>query len=167
MKSLSMVAVLVLASLSLLAPIPASAFGLSGIGGRVGDVNPEGPGGNAFMVGGHLEFEQSGSRLHLQPGMMFWSKDNVQDVNPNFDLMYHFAPANKISPYVGAGAGLHVYSIDLPVGNDNHTDLGANLFGGVLIPASSLRLFGEARYVATDLSQFMIQGGVTLPFHHP
>src|SRR5262245_10159410 len=121
MKSLSMAVVLVLASMSLLlAPIPAGAFGLSGIGGRIGGVDPEGP-GNALLVGGHLEFEQSGTRLHLQPGVMFWSRDNLSDVNPNFDVMYHFSPLNKVSPYVGGGAGFHFYNVDLPGGaNDNH-----------------------------------------------
>ncbi len=92
----------------------------------------------------------------------------MQDVNPNFDLMYHFNRAGKVTPYVGGGAGMHFYSVDLPGGvNNNHSDLGANMFGGVLIPASSLRLFGEARYVASDISQFMITGGVTVPFGHP
>ena len=65
MKSLPIVAALILA-LACLGTIHsnAAAYGLSGIGARVGEVNPEGS-GNAFEVGGHLEFEQSGSRLHL------------------------------------------------------------------------------------------------------
>jgi hypothetical protein len=168
MKSLPIVAALILA-LACLGTIHsnASAFGLSGIGARVGEVDPEGA-GSAFAVGGHLEFEQGGTRLHVQPGVMYWSKDGVRDINPNFDLMYHFAPAGHVSPYVGAGPGLHFYSVDLPLGGSaSNTDFGMNLFGGVLVPTGSMRLFGEARYVATEDSQFSITGGVTLPFGHP
>ncbi len=167
MKSLPVLAALVCMFVGFNpAPTSAGAFGLSGIGARVGNVDPEAA-GDAMAVGGHLEFEQSGTRLHLQPGVMFWSSEEVRDFNPNFDLLYHFAPAGRVSPYLGAGAGAHFYSIDVPGPNDTHSDLGGNLFGGVLVPASSLRLFGEARYVATDRSQFMITGGVTLPFGHP
>lgn len=153
---------LVLAAL-LVAPWSANAFGLSGIGARVGDVDPDGA-GNALMVGGHLEFEESATRFHLQPGLMYWSADGVNDVNPNFDVMYHFSPASSVGPYLGAGAGMHFYSYDRS--DFNNTDVGANLFGGVVFPAASQRWFIEGRYVATDRSQTMISGGVTLPLGH-
>jgi len=163
MKSLPIVALLVLALACLYAPSTASAYGLSAIGARIGSVDPDGA-GSALEIGGHLEFEQSGSRLHMQPGVMYWSSDNVSDVNPNFDLMYHFASAGRVSPYVGGGAGLHFYNVDTPFGSSGNTDLGANMFGGVLVPMSDVRLFGEARFVASDRSQFGITGGVTMPF---
>ncbi|HYQ96034.1 MAG TPA: hypothetical protein VER38_03400 [Candidatus Eisenbacteria bacterium] len=166
MKSLTVMGALTLALAALVfVPSSAGAFALSGIGGRMGGVDPDGAAG-AVTVGGHLEFEESGSRVHLQPGVMFWSTNGLSDVNPNFDLMYHFAPAGRVGPYVGAGAGMHFYSFDVPGPSNSNTDLGANLFGGVLIPSSSLRLFVEGRLVATDRSQAMITGGVTLPFHH-
>ena len=165
MKRLTAVAAVILAFVAFTAsPTPAHAFGLSGIGARVGGVDPEGAGSSA-LVGGHLEFEKSGSRLHLQPGVMYWSSDGVSDFNPNFDVMYHFARSSEVSPYVGAGAGLHFYSYDVP-GPNNNTDLGANLFGGVLLPSGSMRMFIEGRYVASDRSQASINGGVTLPFGH-
>lgn len=166
MKSLSIAAALMLALLGSTFAPPAGAFDLSGVGARVGNVSPDGA-GDTFMAGGNLELEQSGTRVHLEPGLMVWSSDGIRDINPNFDVMYHFSPAGETSPYVGAGLGMHFYSIDLPGPNDSSSDLGANLFGGVLVPVNSLRLFGEARYVATDRSQFMISGGVTLPIGHP
>jgi len=167
MKSLSITAALMLSFVVfVLAPSPARAFGLSGVGARVGNVDPQGA-GDTFMAGGNLELEESGTRLHLEPGLMVWSSDGIRDINPNFDLMYHFAPAGQTSPFVGAGLGMHFYSIDVPGPNDSSSDLGANLFGGVLVPMNSLSLFGEARFVATDRSQFMISGGVTLPVGHP
>ena len=166
MKSLPIVAALTLALAAVVfVASSAGAYGLSGIGGRMGAVDPDRADG-AVTVGGHLELEESGSRVHLQPGVLFWSTNGLSDVNPNFDVMYHFARAGRVGPYVGGGAGMHFYSLDVPGPNDSKTDLGANLFGGVLIPSSSLRFFVEGRYVATDRSQAMITGGVTMPLHH-
>ncbi|HEY2923473.1 MAG TPA: hypothetical protein VGJ98_00735 [Candidatus Eisenbacteria bacterium] len=166
MKALPIMAALAVTLVALVfVPSSAGAFGLSGIGGRVGGVDPDGADG-AVTVGGHFEFEESGSRLHLQPGIMFWSTDGLSDVNPNFDLTYHFAPTSRVGPYVGAGAGAHFYSFDSAGPNDSDTDFGANLFGGVLFPSRSLRFFAEGRYVASDRSQVMFTGGVTMPFHH-
>src|SRR6267378_2912885 len=105
MKSLPVLAALLFALMVLvLAPTSAGAFGLSGIGA-------------------HFELEQSGTRLHLQPGVMYWSSGGIHDFNPNFDVMYHFNPASRVSPYVGGGVGGHFYSIDLPGPNDTHSDL--------------------------------------------
>jgi len=163
MKRLTAVGAVILAFVAFtVSPTPAHAYGLSGIGVRVGGVDPEGAGGSV-LVGGHLELEESGSRLHLQPGVMYWSSDRVSDFNPNLDVMYHFARSSEVSPYVGAGAGLHFYSYDVP-GPNNNTDLGANLFGGVLLPSRSMQMFIEGRVVASDRSQTSINGGVTLPF---
>lgn len=166
MKRLTAMAAVIMAFVAFtVLPTPAHAFGLSGIGARVGGVDPEGADGSV-LVGGHLEFEESGSKLHLQPGVMYWSSDRLSDFNPNFDVMYHFARSSEVSPYVGAGAGLHFYSFDVPGPNDSDTDLGANLFGGVLLPSNSLRMFIEGRFVASDRSQASINGGVTMPFGH-
>jgi len=166
MKSIAVAASLALAFMTLaLVPSSATAFGLSAIGGRVGSVDPEGADG-AFTVGGHLELEEYDTRVHLQPGVMFWSSGYLSDVNPNFDVMYHFQRAGSVSPYLGAGMGLHFYSFNLPGPNATSTDIGANLFGGLLIPAPTLRLFVEGRYVASDRSQAMITGGVAFPLGH-
>jgi len=144
---------------------PAHSFGLSGAGARLGTTDPEGADAS-LAGGGHLEFEEAGSRLHIMPGVLFWSNDGLTDVNPNLDLYYHFAPAGRVSPYVGAGAAVHMYSADGP--GDPGTDLGLNLFGGALFPlgSSSTRLFAELRHSATDLSQTSIFGGLTFPISH-
>jgi len=156
MKSTSTTALLSFAFLLFaLSPLPAHAFGLSGVAAKVGAVNPDDADGSV-LVGGHLELEQAGTHFHLQPGLMYWSSNGLSDLNPSFDVMYHFRPERMLGPYLGAGAGMHFY-------NDDHSDLGANLFGGVLIPANAMRLFVEGRYVATDRSQTSILGGVTFP----
>lgn len=138
----------------------ARAFGLTGIGGRIGTLDPDGREGT-LAGGAHLEFEELGSRFHVQPNFIYWSSDGLSDANPNFDLSYHFAPAGRVSPYLGGGAGLHFYGSDGP--GDPGTDVGLNLFGGLVIPSPSASFFMEGRYVASDRSQAAIYGGVTLP----
>jgi len=71
-----------------------------------------------------------------------------------------------VAASLALASGLHFYSLDLPGPNETNTDIGLNLFGGLLIPASTLRLFVEGRYVATDRSQAMIAGGATFPLGH-
>jgi hypothetical protein len=144
---------------------PASSFGLSGAGVRLGTTDPEGGADASLAGGGHLEFEQPDSRVHLMPSVLFWSTNGLTDVNPNFDLYYHFSPAGRVSPYVGAGAAVHMYSAEGP--GDPRTDLGVNLFGGALFPmGSGSRLFAELRYSATDLAQTSLYGGLTFPISH-
>ncbi len=140
---------------------PAFAFTLHGIGGKAGVTDPEN--GDMTPVGSiHLEFEQGGTRWHMLPSVRFWSENGVSDVNPNLDFYYHFMPPGAITPYLGAGVGVHAYSVDH---GENNTDLGANVFGGLRFPASHVHFFAEARYAATDLSQFDLVGGITFHFH--
>jgi len=138
----------------------AHAFGLSGIGGRVGAADPDGRDGT-LAAGVHLEFEDTGTQLHMQPNFIYWKSDGLSDTNPNFDLYYHFASAGRVSPYLGAGAGLHFYGADGP--GDPGTDIGLNMFGGLLIPSPGANFFVEGRYVASDRSQAALYGGLTLP----
>lgn len=137
----------------------AHAFDLTGIGGRIGSTDPDGRDGT-LAGGAHLEFEEMGSRWHLQPNFIYWSSDGLSDANANFDVYYHFDRAGRVSPYLGGGAGVHFYGADGP--GDPGTDLGLNLMGGLLIPASGANFFVEGRYVASDRSQTALYGGVTL-----
>ena len=152
----SFFAILILATVA----ASAHAFGLAGIGGRIGTSDPDGLDGTV-AAGAHLDFQEAGSQLHLQPNFMYWSSDGLSDANPNFDLYYHFAPAGQVSPYLGGGAGLHFYGVEGP--NDPGTDVGINLFGGLQFPAPGANFFMEGRYVASDRSQAAIYGGVTVP----
>ena len=138
----------------------AHAFGLSGVGGRIGSADAEGLEGT-LAGGAHLEFEETGSRLHMQPSLLYWSSNGLSDANPNFDLYYHFGPAGRVSPYVGGGAGLHFYESEGP--GDPGSDVGFNMIGGLLFPSAAASFFMEGRYVAGDRSQAAVYGGVTLP----
>jgi hypothetical protein len=149
--------------LAAMIPTPSIAFELHGIGPRVGSVDPEG-GDATFAAGMHLDFEQAGSRVHLLPNVLFWGEGGLNDVNPNFDVMYHFGSAGQVSPYVGTGVGVHFYTSDGPA--DASTDLGGNFFGGVLVPVRPMSLFLEAREVVSDRNQFGILTGMTFPLGH-
>jgi opacity protein-like surface antigen len=151
---------LILGLIAMAAPVSAQSYRLSGFGAKLGYTTPENLDGT-MMVGGHLEFERSGSRVHILPSVMYWNVNDVRDVNPNVDLYYHFEPEGAVSPYLGAGLGMNLVSDDRP-SRPNHNDLGANLFGGLRFPAAASHAFVEGRYTVADISQFAIMGGFTL-----
>lgn len=143
------------------APVPAQAFGFAGWGGKLGYINPEDLEGT-LTVGAHLEFAQSGSRLHLLPSVMYWNTNGLSDFSANGDLYYHFVPEGLVTPYVGAGLGLQF--VDGEGSGRAETDVGANLFGGVKFPSPVANYFLEGRYTASDISQFAILGGITFNY---
>ncbi|MGH7680951.1 MAG: hypothetical protein ACRENN_03085 [Candidatus Eiseniibacteriota bacterium] len=149
--------------LLMLMPSRAGAMDLWGIGPRIGSVDPDGM-DQALTVGVHFDLQESGSRIHLIPNVMYWDQDGLADINPNMDAMYHFGSAGSVSPYLGAGVGLHFYSSDGPT--DPGTDPSANFFGGVLVPARSMSWFFEGRAVVADRDEFGLLTGVTFPLSH-
>src|SRR5438552_1097747 len=70
-------------------PAEARAFGVEGVGGKLGYSTPEHLDGTA-MLGVHAELEERGTRVHLLPNMMYWKVNGVRDVSPNVDAYYHF-----------------------------------------------------------------------------
>lgn len=159
MRTLALAAALVFAGLVAVVPT-AQGFELTGGGGKLGVTDPEGRIDGAADYSAHLEFEKSGSRVHLMPNVAYWEEDGISDLNPNLDVYYHFRREGKVTPFVGAGMGVHTYDVDGPVEGD--TDLGANLFGGVRFPGDKANFFMEGRYVASDVSQVGVRGGVTI-----
>jgi hypothetical protein len=141
-------------------PSPASAFSLTGFGGKLGFMSPENRDGT-LAVGAHLEFEESGSRVHLIPNVMYWKAENLSDLSANADLYYHFIREGQVTPYVGAGLGLNSFRNDSS--NQSDMKLGLNMIGGLRFPAPAVHYFLEARYTASNISQFALLGGVT--FH--
>ena len=136
----------------------AHAYGLSGGGAKVGYTSPEDLNTTA-MVGGHLEFEQDGTRLHLQPNFMYWKSEGRSDLNPNMDVYYHFGSQRRVAPYLGGGVGVNVRHNDVVDRTDTH--LGANAIGGLRFPSRSNSYFLESRVMASDVPQFAVMGGVT------
>ncbi len=139
-------------------PRPARAFGLAGVGGKLGYASPEDENGTA-EVGVHAELENPGTHLHLLPNVMYWNVDGMRDMAPNMDVYYHFNPQGRMTPYVGGGLGLNFIRDgrrDL-----DETDLGMNLVGGLRFPGSASHYFLEGRYTASDISQVSVLTGVT------
>jgi hypothetical protein len=140
-------------------PPGAHAFGVSGFRGKLGYGVPEGRDGTP-MVSGHLELERPGTRFHWLPNVSYWSADGASDLGANLDVYYHFAQEGLVTPYLGAGLGLHF--IDRRPG-DADADLGANLFGGLRFPTGRSHLFLEGRLAMTGIDHAAVLGGAT--FH--
>ena len=147
----------------LLVPSAGHAMGIGGVGARIGALDPDGM-DDTFAMGAHVDLQEAGSRVHLVPNLMLWEESGLSDVNPNVDMMYHFGPAGTVSPYLGAGVGLHFYSSDGP--GDPGTDPSANFFGGLLVPTRAMSLFFEGRATVADRDQFGVLTGVTIPVSH-
>jgi len=120
-------------------------------------IDPEGTEGT-MTYGATLDFEKAGTKFHLVPNVMYWSEDHVSDVNPNFDVLYHFSPAGRIGPFAGAGLGMHFYDQEVA---ESDSDFGVNLFGGLMFPTSLATFTVEGRAVMSDNNQFGIITGAT------
>ena len=151
-----MMGIAVLAITALSAPAPAGAFTATAMGPVIGTMDPDGVDG-ALAVGAEMSLEQGGSGLHIEPNILYWKEDGLSDVNPNLDFSYHFLPSTQVTPYVGAGLGMHFY--DSEGSGDPGTDPGANFFAGVTLPAQSMRFYFEGRVAATDRTQAGILAG--------
>lgn len=156
-RILTAVAVMTLVALSFITSA-ARAYGVSGVGGSGGFVSPEARDATA-TVGMHAELEQPGNKIHLVPGFMYWGSDRRSDFNPNMDVLYHVLPDSKVTPYVGAGLGMHMRGG--PLASDDDTDLGMNLMGGVRFPGRTARIFVEGRHTVSDVSQSAVLAGAT------
>lgn len=140
----------------------AHAFGLGGGGFRLGYLDPESSDGG-ILVGGHLEFEKKDSYFHIRPNVAYWSGDPLSGWNVNLDGLYHFGPQSKTVPYLGAGIGASIVSVDEV--DESSTDLGVNLFGGAMFPAGKNQLFAEARYTLSEVNQASLALGITFGSH--
>jgi len=136
----------------------AHAYGVSGIGGTGGVMSPESRDATGTL-GMHAELEKPGTKLHLMPGVMYWGSDRRTDFNPNMDVVYHVRKENRLTPYVGAGLGVHLRGGPLP--SDDGTDLGMNVMGGVRFPGRSAKIFLEGRHTVSDVSQTALLAGAT------
>jgi len=136
-------------------------YHFSGAGGRMGYASPEDMDGTV-MIGGHVEFEQRGSRLHLQPNFLYWRYAPWSNVNPNLDVYYHFE--HGAGPYLGGGIGLSIMNDDRPY-RSGESDLAANFIGGLRFPGHENNVFVEGRFTASQVSQISLLGGITFGVH--
>lgn len=160
MKSIRIITSIAAVSLAVLflGASSARAYGVSGVGGAGGVMSPESRNATGTL-GMHAELEQSGNKLHLMPGVMYWGSDRRTDFNPNMDVVYHVRQENQVTPYVGAGLDVHLRNG--PLTNDEATDLGMNLMGGVRFPGKTAKIFLEGRHTVSDVSQTAVLAGAT------
>jgi hypothetical protein len=126
------------------------AYEFSGGGGKLGFSNPDDRDGTA-EVGLHAEFEQTGTRVHLQPNLMYWKVNGTRDLAPNMDVYYHFEREGRVN-------FIHQERLDR-----SNTDLGMNMIGGLRFPGEGNQYFLESRFTASDINQVSVLGGIT--FH--
>jgi len=91
--------------------------------------------------------------------VMYWCKDQRTDFNTNVDVMYRVRSEDQVTPYVGAGVGMHLRGG--PLASDQFTDVGMNLMGGVRFPARTAKIFVEGRHSVSDVSQTALLAGAT------
>lgn len=134
-----------------------AAFTYSSFGAKAGVIVPEERDG-AFAFGVHVELGKPRTNFLMLPGIMYWSSGGVSDLNANFDAYYHLSGETPVVPFIGAGIGLHLFRFE----SDTNLNLGANLFGGIRIPAPGMDWFVEGRYTSTEVSQFGVMAGLTV-----
>jgi hypothetical protein len=144
-----------------LCPSAAGAFTYSGAGMRAGFLDAQ-DADVAPVISGHVEFEQSGTRWNFMPSISYWDGGRLSDLMGNFDTYYDLGDGSLVSPYLGAGVGLHHFDFEGP--GESSTHLGANLFGGVRLPGPSNHYFLEGRYTASRYSQIAILAGLTFGY---
>ena len=118
-----------------------------------------------FGLGARSEF---GGNLALVLSFdYYFPDDDIGDVNFyefNGNLIYNF-PTESVRPYIGGGAGLARVSFDSDFFNDDASELGINILGGVKFGSGGINPFGEIRYVFySDDENFnnrlVISGGI-------
>lgn len=132
-------------------------------------------------VGGHLsygteDFSDLGVGAHgtylftdvLAGAASFTYHFPGEDVNfwdMNFNAHYRFPIDAAVTPYLGGGINYSRISVDLP-GFDSASDseVGLNALGGAFFDLDNgARLFGEGRFVISDLDQLVLTFGASFP----
>ncbi len=156
-------AILALAGLAAaVVPRPACALGSAGVGFKAGLVSPDN-GDATAAIGANWVFKQGGLGLRLTPEFMYWQNNPVTDYNFNLNALLPLPFSGSVKPYLGAGAAMHNYRIDVP-GADDDTDWGLNIIGGFdFTSTSQFNFFAEGRFASNTRDQVLLLAGVT--FH--
>jgi hypothetical protein len=136
---------------ALLAPAPAAAvdFGVRA-GGYLEDNDP--------FAGIELLMPVFTDEWFFNPNIEFVFADRRDRVSANFDFHYDFRRTGDY--YVWAGAGLAVIRLDDDRFDDDETDLGANLLGGVGWRLEGMTPYAQLKVVVADDSEFVAGVGI-------
>jgi hypothetical protein len=97
----------------------------------------------------------------------YFPEDDLGDLTfyeLNGNLIYNF-PTGSVRPYIGGGAGISRVSFDSDFFDDDATELGFNVLGGLKFGAGGINPFAEIRYVIypddeTFNNRLVISGGI-------
>ncbi len=137
---------------------------------------------NAIGFGAEAGFTVPVPNLSLSIEGNYWSKSweesilgstveaKISDISFGVSGKYEFvAVPNKLLPYVGAGAAMHLLKTEVTflgnTGSLDDTKVGAHAFGGIRVPFNPM-VSGvlEARYTVVDPDYFGVWGGINYNF---
>jgi outer membrane protein X len=83
----------------------------------------------------------------------------------NLNAHFRFALEGNFTPYAGGGLNYSRISFDLGEGfTASNSEVGLNVLGGAFTDLeNNIRLFGELRFVISDLDQLVLTLGASLP----
>ncbi|MBI1796158.1 MAG: hypothetical protein HYR74_03810 [Candidatus Eisenbacteria bacterium] len=155
--------IVVLLALALLVPASAFAAGaaVTSYGLRAGfSTSPD-----QLVLGGQMAVSDIAPSISFDPNVEFGFGDSETVIAFNLDLHYHFALRNTSwSPYIGAGAGINFFSVDVPPGfpgDNTFTEVGGNIILGASVPTKSGHdFFGEMKLGLGDIPSFKLLAGL-------
>ena len=99
--------------------------------------------------------------IWFNPNFEYVLVDNGDLVTLNFDFHYDFDVPDPLLVWAGAGPALVYSQIDRPRGDDdNETDIGLNLLGGVGWRVNSLVPYLQAKALLSDENEFVVAVGL-------
>lgn len=90
-------------------------------------------------------------------GLDYW------ELNGNVVYRFELPETDAVVPYGGAGVNIARFDFDGGPGDNDSTELGLNVLGGVEFPLVSLTPFVEVRATAEGSEQLYLTGGVMVP----
>ena len=142
-------ALAVLSTSVLSAPAAAVDFGVRG-GAYLEEADP--------FVGLELLIQMGRTSWFFNPNIEFVFADERDKIAANFDFHYDFHTTGDY--YVWAGGGPAIINTEGPGGQDDETDAGANLLGGVGWRLSGVTPYAQLKVVLSDDSEVVAGVGV-------
>ena len=95
---------------------------------------------SAEFVGVEMLFDLG--TLNINPNLEYSLEDDVTAGSANLDVTFDLGKFSRVTPYVGAGVGIHY--LDDTAGNT--TDILGNLIGGVSFDLDFVKPYAQVKY---------------------
>ena len=153
---------------------PQTDIGFKGIGGQLGIVNPDGPGGSTLMFAAIADLGKFTPLISFDAHLAYWKKSepsfSLRDLILGGTAKYYFPFSDpKFSPFAGAGLAIHIFKrsfeILAPTSSSTDTELDLHITGGTLYKlAPNIDGIGQISYTLGDAEQFAILFGAIFKF---